>query len=74
MPPPLTPTTLPHGWTPYASPTWPPDGATVDVLHPDGSVTAGCHYRHWDMFEQPKGWPVRAAVVGWREARATAID
>jgi hypothetical protein len=33
------------GWTPYG-PTWPPDGATVDVLHPDGTVSEGVRYEH----------------------------
>lgn len=66
----LTPFSLPPGWTPYAAPTWPPDGSRIDVLHPDGSATLGCWYRHWDMVEQPRGWPVRAKVVGWRVSLA----
>lgn len=62
----LTTAALPPGWHPYADPSWPPDGSTVDVLHPDGVVTAGCHYRHWDLLERPKGFPLRRKVVGWR--------
>lgn len=67
-PRPLTPATLPAGqhWTPYCHPTWPPDSSTIDVIDDRGTVTHGCYYRHWDLIEAPKGWPLRVKVVGWR--------
>lgn len=57
----------PASWKPYADGSWPPDGATIDVLTKSGEVLEGCRYRHWDMLEHPPGFPLRAAVVGWRE-------
>lgn len=63
----LTPATLPPGWSPYASPTWPPDCSTIDVIHPDGSVTRGVRYRHWDLLSWPPlGGSLGRDVVGWR--------
>jgi hypothetical protein len=54
------------GWTPYGS-TWPPDGAAVDMLHPDGTVSEGVRYEHAGMWLwPPPGGRLRRDIVGWR--------
>lgn len=62
-------TTLPPGWTLYSDGFWPPDGSRIDVLHPDGSVSVGMLYRHWDLILCPPLYgPLGRTVVGWRLA------
>jgi hypothetical protein len=54
------------GWTPYGS-TWPPDGAAVDVLHPDGTVSEGVRYEHAGLWLWPPLYGILGRdIVGWR--------
>lgn len=58
---------VPAGWVPYTAGTWPPDGTTIDALHPEGDVSAGCRYRHWDLITWPPlHGPLGRTVIAWR--------